>query len=238
MVMIYQLTSPFKGKYYDYQNNWRQYEGNRPFYFIVIGNTYHLLKMKAKIPFEKFQGGVNNYWTIFNFPFEEIEPLKYNLLLSPKEGTFDRKGAKQMAKPKNDNNGKFLFTIAADMSIYQLLLEKDYIMNVDNYARLINKQDSQIFQMIIAQNQNAASPMTLDYQISTSQPMMPGDFSLVLQRNIPHWAVNMSDDDDRNFNQGNEMKTYGLRYIFEGIEQAYEAKVGKVYTSLDIKVEK
>ena len=238
MVMIYQLTSPFKGKYYDYQNNGRQYEGNRPFYFIVIGNTYHLLNMKAKIPFEKFQGGVNNYWTIFNFPFEEIEPLKYNLLLSPKKGTFDRKGAKQMAKPKNDNNGEFLFTIAADMSIYQLLLEKDYIMNVDNYARQINKQDAKEFFMKIVEDQIATSPMTLDYQISTNQPMMTGDFSLVLQRNIPQWAVDMSDDDDRNFNQGNEMKTYGLRYIFEGIEQAYETKVGKVYTSLDIKVEK
>ena len=238
MVMIYQLTSPFKGTYYDYQNRGRQYEGDRPFYFIVIGNTYHLLNMKAKIPFEKFQGGVNNYWTIFNFPFEEIEPLKYNLLLSPKKGTFDRKGAKQMAKPKNDNNGEFLFTIAADMSIYQLLLEKDYIMNVDNYARQINKQDAKEFFMKIVEDQIATSPMTLDYQISTNQPMMTGDFSLVLQRNIPQWAVDMSDDDDRNFNQGNEMKTYGLRYIFEGIEQAYETKVGKVYTSLDIKVEK
>lgn len=238
MVMIYQFSSPFKGKYYDYQNKGRQYEGNRPFYFIVIGNTYHLLKMKDKISFDKFQGGVNNYWAIFNFPFEEIEPLKYNLLLSPKKGSFDRKGAKQMAKPKNDNNGEFLFTIAADMSIYQLLLEKEYIMNVDNYARQINKQDAKEFFMKIVEDQIATSPMTLDYQISTSQPMMTGDFSLVLQRNIPQWAVDMSDDDDRNFNQGNEMKTYGLRYIFDGIEQAYETKVGKVYTSFDIKVEK
>lgn len=238
MVMIYQLTSPFKGKYYDYQNNGRRYEGNRPFYFIVIGNTYHLLKMKDKISFDKFKDGVKNYWAIFNFPFEEIEPLKYNLLLSPKKGSFDRKGAKQMEKPKNDSNGEFLFTIAADMSIYQLLLEKDYIMNVDNYARQINKQDAKEFFMKIVEDQIATSPMTLDYQISTSQPMMTGDFSLVLQRNIPQWAVDMSDDDDRNFNQGNEMKTYGLRYIFDGIEQAYETKVGKVYTSFDIKVEK
>ena len=68
--------------------------------------------------------------------------------------------------------------------------------------------------------------------------MMSGDFSLVLQRNIPAWAKDLTDNDDRNFNQGNEMKTYGLRYIFEGIEQAYETKVGKVYTSLDIIVEK
>ena len=160
MVMIYQLTSPFKGKYYDYQNNGRQYEGSRPFYFIVIGNTFHLLNMKEKIPFEKFQESVNNYWTIFNFPFEEIKPLKYNLLLSPKKGTFDRKGPKHMAKPKNDKDGEFQFTIAADMSIYQLLLEKDYIMNVDNYARLINKQDSKEFYMKIAEDRIGSSPMT------------------------------------------------------------------------------
>lgn len=238
MVMIYQINSPFKGKYYDYQDRPRQHEGERPYYIIVIGNTLHLYNLKRSTKSENFIPGVNNYWGIFNYPIEEAAPTKYSLLMTPKKGSFNRDNPRTMSKARNDEEGYFLFTMAADMSIYQHLLESEYMNDVANYARLVNKTDSKDFFMDIADDQVATSPMTLDYRISTSQRMPEGIFSLVLLRNKPEWADTMTDLDDRTFDNGNEKKTYGLHYIFDGILQAYSAKVGDVYTALDITVKK
>lgn len=238
MVMIYQINSPFKGTYYDYQDCPRHFEGERPYYIIVIGNALQLYNLKLSTKAENFIPGVNNYWSIFNYPLEKTVSTKYTLLMTPKKGSFNRKNPKAISKARNDDEGYFLFTMAADMSVYQHLLESDYMHDVANYARLVNQTDAKDFFMEITDDQVATSPMTLDYRISTNQRMQEGIFSLVLLRNKPEWADTMTDLDDRTFDNGNEKKTYGLHFIFDGIHQAYSAKVGDVYTSLDITVQK
>ena len=238
MVMVYQVNSPFNGKYYDYEDNPRQYEGNRPYYIIVIGSTPNLYNLKLHTKSENFIPRVNNYWGIFNYPVDKYSPMNYALMMAPKKGSFNRKNPKTMSNVRTDADGQFQFTIAADMTIYQHLLEDNYLYEVDNYARLVNKTDSKEFTMSVSANQIATSPMTLDYQITTNQRLSDGVFSLVLLRDTPEWAETMTDLDDRNFDNGNEMKTYGLRYIFDGIKQAYSAKIGDTYTSIDITVTK
>lgn len=238
MVMIYQIMSPFNGKYYDYQDRPRPYSGERPYYILVIGNTQHLYNLKLSTKSENFIPGVGNYWCIFNYPFEDITATQYALLLSPKKGEFNRKSPKEMTKTRNDTNGCFMFSLASDMSIYQHLLENDYVYNVGNYARYVNKVDSKDFYMEICPNKLQTSPMTVDYLISTNNKMPEGTFSLVLLRQKPSWADEMTDYDDRTFNKDNEQKTYGLKYIFDGIDQAFSAKTGSTYTSMDIIVNK
>lgn len=237
-VSVYQIYSPFKGKYYDFQDKPRIYEGERPYYIFVIGNTKFVLDLKLAVGFKSFIPEANNYWAIFNFPFDVLKPYLYSLQMGPKKGSFSRKSPKVMSKARNDANGDFMFTLASDMSLYEGILESDYMMDVKNYARLINKVDSKDFFMDIERDENPASPLTLRYEITTQQRMPVGVFSLVLLRNAPQWAYDMTDLDDRSFNSGNERKTYGLKYIFDGITSAFTGKCGSFYTSMNIDVEK
>ena len=47
----------------------------------------------------------------------------------------------------------------------------------------------------------------------------------------------MTDIDDTQFVDGNERKTYGLKYMFDGIQQAFVSKSTGVYTVMDFKLQ-
>lgn len=225
---VYQLYSQFNGKYYDYKNTPRQYQGMRPFYIWVIGAPEHILRIRNAVPKEKFQGDVAHDWSIYNSSVE----VRYSILPNPKKGSFNKEGANGMSRIQKDRNGDFMFTIGADLTTLQIMLGDDYLMDTDNYARLVNKETSCDYFINVQHNQAQNSPATHNIEISTQVLPLKGQFILQVSCNTPKWAHNLSDDDDSYFDGSNDAKTYGLEYIFNGIQQAFTAHDTNPYTTM------
>ena len=229
---VYQIYSQFNGRYYDYNNASRPYQGMRPFYIWVIGSPEHILRIRDAVPKEKFQGEVAHEWSIYTSSVD----VKYSILPNPKKGSFNKNGAYGLSRLQKDRNGEFMFTIGADLRVLQVMLGDEYLMDTDNYARLVNKETSRDYYISVQHNQAQNSPATHNIEISTEVLPLKGQFILQVSCNTPKWAHELTDDDDRSFNGENEMKTYGLEYIFNGIQQAFTAHDSNPYTRMIINI--
>lgn len=229
---VYQIYSQFNGRYFDYNNVPRPYKGVRPFYIWVIGSPEHILRIRNAVPKEKFQGEVAHDWSIYNTSAD----VKYSILPNPKKGSFNKDGAYGMSRIQKDRNGEFMFTIGADLRVFQVMLGDEYLMDTDNYARLVNKDTSRDYYINVQHNQAQNSPATHNIEISTEVLPLKGQFILQVSCNTPKWAHELTDDDDRSFNSENERKTYGLEYIFNGIQQAFTAHDSNPYTRMIINI--
>lgn len=233
-VMVYQLYSNFKGTYYDYLNTpHKNYEGQRPYYIWVIGHPLKIAEMKVAIPESKFLHKVENFWSITSFS-PTIE--NYAILPNPRKGDFTKQNKSEMKKMRKDAQGEFLFTVGADLGVLDLLLGNDYLLDTDHYARIINKQTADDWYITVSPNTIPTSPATHNISLFTKGNLPKGDFELAICRKKPKWADEYSDMDDRELIDSNQMKTYGLHFVFDGIVQAYSAKCGDYYSIMNFKM--
>lgn len=233
-ILVYQLYSNFNGTYYDYRNRPRSYVGERPYYIWVMGHPLNIAKLRVAIPNEKFSGaGVQNEWCIYN---KTVDQVAYSIVSRPVNGDFDRNSDHAISKIKKGNNGQFAFMVTANFTSLELLLGNEYLMNADNYSRLINKQDSEEWYIEIARNTNPSSPATHNIILGTDGPIPQGNLSVAVRCSSPQWAYDFTDDDDSNFTDANQRKTYGLKYMFDGIQQAFTARSNGIYAVMDFKI--
>ncbi len=233
-ILVYQLYSNFDGIYYDYKNHPRKYKGERPYYIWVMGSTLNIAKLRAAIPNDKFSGnGVANVWCAYN---RQVNNLLYSIVPKAVRGDFERKNKTTMTKIKREN-GEFAFKITAELGVLELLLGNDYLMDTNNYSRLVNKQNSDEWYISIERNTNTASPATHNITLRTNTTIPQGNLSVAIRCMSPKWVYEMTDIDDTRFIDGNERKTYGLKYMFDGIQQAFVSKSTGVYTVMDFKLQ-
>lgn len=232
-VVVYQLYSNFKGTYYDYKNRGRYYNGERPYYIWVMGHTAHIAKLRAKIPNDKFSGsGVANMWCASS---HAVTNVPYSVVPKAVKGDFRRNGNNAMSRIKKEN-GEFAFKVTANLDELELLLGNDYLMDSNNYSRLINKYDTNEWYIGIERNSNSSSPATHNITLGTSQNALNGNLSVALCCKAPKWAYELTDSDDSTLTSENSKKTYGLKYMIDGVQQAFVAKTSGVYTVMDFKL--
>lgn len=235
-VMVYQLSSNFNGRYFDYKNRPHQYSGERPYYIWVMGSVYYLMQLRDSIPNRKFQGtGVQNYWFASTYQMDEIN---YSVLPAPRNGSFDKTGKADLRNLKPDKNGDFMFTIAADLRLLELILGDDYLMDSDNYARLLDKKLSENIKIKIDRNEVAKSPATHNFSLKTEKYIPTGEIKVVLQCLPPEWAYAMTDDDDTQLTDLNSNKTYGLKYLLLGVHQGLTARNSGYYMNMIVNLNK
>lgn len=229
-VMVYQMSSNFNGRYYDFRNRPHQYNGERPYYIWVMGNVSYLALLRDAIPNNKFKGsGVNNFWFASNIYFDDIN---YSVLLAPRIGTFDKIGKANLRNMKTDKDKEFMFTIAADLRLLELMLGDDYLMDSSNYARLIDKKLSEEIMIDIKRNELTKSPATHNFSLTTENFIPKGEINVILQCLTPKWAYSMTDDDDATLDDTNKMKTYGLKYLLDGVQQGITARNSGYYMNM------
>ena len=232
-VLVYQLYSNFNGTYYDYKNRPRRYNGERPYYIWVMGHTANIAKLRAYIPNEKFSGGgVANMWCALN---HTVDNLSYSIVSKAVKGDFRRDSKHGISRIKKDN-GEFAFQILAELGALELMLGNDYLMDTDNYARLINKYDTDEWYINVERNTNASSPATHNIFLGTTKNTLTGTLSVAIRCKSPKWAYELTDDDDSVFTDENNRKTYGLKYMIDGVQQAFEAKSSGDYAVMDFKL--
>lgn len=230
-VMVYQMTSNFNGTYYDFNNKPRKLQGERPYYIWVIGHIGQFLSLLTVRT--KALDGAKNYWMCYNaFPFD----TDYNVLLNPKKGDFQLKAKNTLSKARPAPDGEFMFTIGADLGIYSALLGEDYIEDTANYSRIIERNSNEDLFIELKENPTKSSPATHLISLSTKGYVPKGELQIALRCKTPGWAYEHSDLDDTSFSEDNEGKTYGLKYLFNGIQQAFTARSDNHYLTMNITI--
>ncbi len=219
--LVYQFDSEFNGRYFDYQNHPRKVNMQRPFYIWVFGHTAHVAMMKLQhVPDKDFKvAPIRNQWIIFNTPLSALQDNnKFGLLLpnTAKNGQYVRRsGTELRGIQKSGDNYRFSF--GANLLTAQFLMGDNYIEDTRNYKQMIGKAVKEKFYGEIEKDYNQTSPYSEIFRVDSDSPFQKGTFSLAFIPEVPDWAYECTDTDDRAFNGANDNKTYGLNNIFEGV---------------------
>lgn len=223
--MVYQFDSEFNGRYFDYQNHPRKVNMNRPFYIWVFGHTAQVALLKLKhVPDSDFKvAPIRNEWIIFNTPLSVLQNNnKFGLLLPNhgKNGKYTRVDATTLRGIQMMED-QYRFSFGANMLTAQCLMGDDYIEDTRNYNRMIGKASKEEFYGEIEKDYNESSPYTNLFRVNSDSPIQKGTFTLAFIPQVPDWAYECTDDDDRAFNGVNDNKTFGLKHIFEGVYNGF-----------------
>ncbi len=219
--LVYQFDSEFNGRYFDYQNHPRKVNMQRPFYIWVFGHTAHVAMMKLQyVPDKDFKvAPIRNQWIIFNTPLSALQDNnKYGLLLpnTAKNGQYVRKSGTELRTIQKAGDN-YRFSFGANLLTAQFLMGDDYVEDTRNYKQMIGKAVKEKFYGEIEKDFNQSSPFSEIFRVDSDSPFQKGTFSLAFIPEVPDWAYECTDTDDRMFNGANDNKTYGLNNIFEGV---------------------
>ena len=211
-IIIYQLSSKFNGKYYNYLDSPIQINAQRPFYIWLIGETKHLGMLRSKAPENKFQGsGIQNMFSITTVD----KSINYAVKLGSGKFNLDKENPKTtITKWEKDSKGLSeniaKFSINADLSGF--LLDDSYLMNEENYE--LSDKD---FSLSISKAVNNNFGYTHTLNLSSSM-VKKGMLSVKLKSKIPQWVYDVNDDYGATAVLG---KTYGIKYQIQGVYEAF-----------------
>lgn len=220
-VVICQLTSLFDGRFYNKFDRPTYYKGNRPFYVWLIGSTAHIKQLLDKVTLETLKGNgaeLKNVYTLL----VSSKKIDYGVLLMPRLGCFDLDKANPKTTIRNirkenkgQQGGTFMFSVGANLN--QLPLDKSYVLNKANYE--VNNKD-----YVLSVKEQKGGRFSHVFRLS-SKIASRGNITITLKNQFPQWVVDKTDflGDDLE-KDGTTDKTYGLRYLIEGVYDAFTSR--------------
>ena len=230
--IIYQLSSKFEGKYYDRNNIPYSINHQRPFYMMIIGDSYNLINLSSEISKDKIKGsGVLNSYSLS----QAASDVSYGILATPKIGRFKPDPAsphtsiKKAKIDKKNPSTKFMVSIGVDFS--KLLLDDDYLMDPSNYE-ISNKS----FNISVDKVKNNTKythivKLSLNQQLAN---LYKGPLTIQLLKNPSTWSEDVTNPDDVGIQNITTDKTYGFKYLVGGIYDSYNSE--KAYAKFNINI--
>lgn len=232
---IVKLNSKFNGIYYDMNNGKHNLNNEmRPYYLVLMGSDLALNDISSKVDFPKteMQGYKNKlvltsnnysnktYYTLVNALSDNG---RYKTLrdASTKESI---KGMKDI-QLNNSGNSNFIFSVAIDLS--NIPVENTYAKTIDNYKIIGNNYEitsikefnSNLLKpnaLPILQNNKKSPTHIITFKARTKNYT---DLKCLLENKIPDWVKLTTTVDDTKINS-NKNKTFGFKYLIEGISEA------------------
>jgi len=236
---IVKMKSKFKGIYYDKDNAKTELNGDeRPYYICIIGNNDIMIDFNAKIPLEK--GKIEGFDNKYIISTGATDNMYYSVLLSTANVGRFKENRKESTKTyvhgirdvnmkigsrsRNANN-KLTFAVAVDLK--NVAAEEDYLINPQNYTLGDNNFHIKEIIPVDKNNINAndwlriceANPTHLIVLEATGTAT--SNVKVSLKKQMPQWIEQTNIIDDKNIRK-NLDKTFGIKYLIEGISEAYQ----------------
>ncbi|HMP22460.1 MAG TPA: hypothetical protein PKC39_15990 [Ferruginibacter sp.] len=240
-VVVIQLQSKFDGIYYDKTNNDIEYNGKRPYYVWVIGNKNQIGQILNKKILDNIKGGYTNK-LVFQSIKASSEP-KSKILYRPRIGEFDSKLLAQRiitnasASKENKNKGIFGFNVAVDFS--NSIHDANYFLDIDNYLLSNPKYQLQV-EIIEDKNDPSLSGFTHLLKLKTNE-LRDGFLKIDVVGKTPSWVNTSTSFDDSNIlsDKTEQQKTFGLKYLIDGVSDAFYPKSGSnTINSISVTIKK
>jgi len=230
--VVLQLTSKFNGSYFNCLNQPTHIIAQRPYYIWLIGKHEFLINLFEKIKKENFKGeGVQNFYSAYNVE----NSFDYGILISPKLGSYNRdkkfpknKIVDAEKADKGIHKGKFQFSIGINFK--ESFLDDSYILDAQNYIVPSNYSIEIVKNNISTLQYSHIVKLTTNYLKTES-------VSVKFKNKIPNWVIFKNSDNDININNSDQFnKTFGLKYLVEGVFDAYKTKNNDKNTYFEISI--
>jgi len=205
-VEIFRLESTFKGWYY--YSIGREFLDNvkRPYYMWIIGNKNILAYVNKQVPFTEIKHGVKNY---FAFSSNSVVP-------------FEITNTKSMAKgnqciPTKKRNGDYEFLIKTN---FQSTLQGiDVLSNTSNYNTITPDITVNGVTELTGPSSSLYSHMIRVIITNTSKSF--AERISLKPLSVPVWLEEANDDSGKDVKR-NIDKTTGIKYLIQGVADAYK----------------
>lgn len=207
-VEIFRLESTFDGRYYYSAGSELLRNVKRPYYMWVIGNKNILAHLNKQVPpFTEIKHGIKNYFafsTNSNIPFEITN-------------------TKNIAKgnqcvPTKNSDGDYEFLIKTNLR--KTLQGVDVLANLSNYATIT----SGIIVNGITELPNSSSSSSFTHIINviiTNTSKSYAEKITLKPLYAPSWLEEANDDTGKDVKK-NMNKTTGIKYLVQGVADAYK----------------
>lgn len=248
-MLIVKMNSNFVGSYYAFDNTETKYSGNRPFYIVAVADNDVMARLAADkelAPMADFTS-MKGYENMYLFTSGEMYKPHYSLLLGHNEirGRFKaQRGQKDAITVLDDvetdeNSGDLQLVMAVDLS--GMLIPDKYLTDKSNYR--VEADDELVIKEIRPlDNNHDLTPVERKYagtathifilqmkEIKNSQ-----DISISLMNKFPDWAESSSTDNDIT---PDDIHTFGLKYLMQGIYDAYKRRSDGKQDYFTLKIE-
>ncbi len=212
-VQILKMSSKFDGIYY-YPQKGAEHPHlsgvERPYYIWILGDKKHLSTFNEKVPLNDLEKyGLKDVVSYTNY--------------SDIPHVFSADGNGNVAMPKNE---EYCFKVLADFS-NTLLPDKD-ICNVNNYT--FSNQSISISSIRKIERVNSQYSHLLQFSIPETATIIDGEIYFNSQKD-PQWP---NDETGENI-ESNIDKTTGIKYLVDGVADAYKNDTNKTTLKFNIK---
>lgn len=215
-VIVMRLMSQFDGNYYNKFDDKTYIKEKRPFYICLLGNQKQLKRIIDTVDMNMIKGsGVQNVFMIS----KPVSQFDYSIQMQ--EGyTLDMENPRTTVTntkvdKKADGNH---FQLAINVDFSRCLLEETYLLNPANYS-VSNKA----YSLEVSKSNASSSAYTHVLKLNLEQPIInKGNIKITLLKKQPTWIRQYTDEEGYDIHAPDAMeKTYGLKYLMEGIWDAY-----------------
>lgn len=231
-IVIMRLTSQFNGIYYNKFDEKQKINDTRPFFIWLLGDRGHLKNILNRVDLKQIKGkGVENIFMI-SMPSGEFS---YDVSFpQPGNGKYKKVTNTTIANAKVEGKGgNGRFQVGIDVDFSKLLLSEEYLTDPNNYT-ISNKA----YGLEIVKYSGAKkNKFTHTIKLTLLQPFISkGTIKLSLKNILPVWVNEYTDESGLDIKSPGAMeKTYGLKYLLEGVYDAYSANIQYGSITLNIK---
>ncbi len=240
--IVIKLNSGFNGDYYDYNNKVIKLAGQkRPYYIWVVGKYPEIEALQKRVKLEKINGGIEDFYA--QYPLSISSQPKHKIVKMGAVGRFeiDRENTNTITNAEvSDRGGNtgFGFNMVADFS--KSGVSENYLTDISNYQLSSDKYKLVVSSITDAERaiDRGLEKFTHKLTFSTLE-LKPMTINVELKRKIPSWVEKSNSQDDRSQTAEELTKTFGIKYLIEGVADAYQSAANSeipiLKTSITIK---
>lgn len=228
-VVGYRCVSHFEGYCYDKNDSGKYYKGSRPFYIWLFGGQGAINRIRIEMQNNnRFLKGVENVFTVFAGGMEMPDSC-YAIRI--KSGTFDLDKIDPKHSLKNlkaDKGGKIKFSVEVNYAPF--ILSDEYLCDTALYELSDPK-----FKLVSVERIKGYKKYSHVLTFETDH-VHPSTLDVLLKTGIPTWPEQYNDDEGNEISEDNANKTFGIKYMTDGIANAIIRKA--YYTRMTININK
>lgn len=248
-ILVVKMNSKFVGSYFAFNNAETQYSGNRPFYILAVADNGVMARLatdKNLAPMADFTS-MKGFGNMYLFTAGNIYKPHYSLLLGHSDirGRFKaHRGQKGAITELDDveldeNSGDLQLVMAVDLS--GMLISESYLTDKRNYT--VEADDDVVIKEIrpldaskdlTPVERKYAATATHLFVLQMKKIRNGQNVSISLMNKFPDWIADSSTDNDIT-PDGNH--TFGLKYIMQGIYDAYRRQSDGKQAYFTLKIE-
>ena len=212
-VVGYRCMSQFEGYCYDKNDMGKYFKGTRPFYIWHFGgqgalNRIRIEMQKNNRPLK----GVENIFTVFCGGIDMPDSC-YAIKIKSGKFDLDKSDPKHSLKNlESDKGGKIRFSL--EVNYAPLILSDDYLCDTSLYE-LSDPKYKLIAVDRIKDYKKYSHVLTFE-----TERVHPSTLEILLNTGLPSWPDIYNDDDGNEVTMDNSNKTYGIKYMTNGIASA------------------